>query len=56
MAAGNGWLPPMSDAAWQASCRNIFPRRREDWSTVVFSGGRIQADFWLEFTHRLWGG
>ncbi len=26
-----GWLPPLSDAAWQAELQSTWPRRRAGW-------------------------
>jgi len=50
-----GWLPPMSDAAWQAQ----FDGYRASPEYLKVNAGMSLAQFkeifWLEYLHRLWG-
>jgi cytochrome c oxidase assembly protein subunit 15 len=50
-----GWLPPLSDAAWQASFDAY--RRSPEFQKMNFwmSLADYKAIFWLEYIHRLWG-
>ncbi|MEX2310930.1 MAG: COX15/CtaA family protein [Rhodospirillales bacterium] len=50
-----GWLPPLSDAAWQAQ----FDRYRASPEYLKINHGMsleaFKGIFWLEYLHRLWG-
>ena len=50
-----GWLPPMSEAEWQA----VFARYRASLEYQTVNQGMtldgFKSIFWLEFVHRLWG-
>jgi cytochrome c oxidase assembly protein subunit 15 len=49
-----GWLPPMSDAAWEAELQKYLSSPQGRLITG-FSVGEFRQIFWLEFAHRLWG-
>ena len=50
-----GWVPPLSDAEWQAAFRLYQDspefRRVNFWMTVA----DFKSIYWLEYLHRLWG-
>lgn len=50
-----GWLPPLSDAAWQ----QVFDAYKASPQYLKVNLGMTLADFkaifWLEYVHRLWG-
>ncbi|MFO1154124.1 MAG: COX15/CtaA family protein [Rhodospirillales bacterium] len=50
-----GWLPPLSDAAWQAqfAAYQRYPEFRLLNPEMTVDG--FKSIFWLEFVHRLWG-
>jgi cytochrome c oxidase assembly protein subunit 15 len=50
-----GWLPPMSDAAWQAELQKYLSSPQGRLTNRGFSVAEFQQIFWLEFVHRLWG-
>src|SRR5580693_3911854 len=50
-----GWLPPMSDAAWQAELQKYLSSPQGRLINRGFSVGEFRQIFWLEFAHRLWG-
>ena len=50
-----GWLPPLSDAAWQAELQKYLSSPQGRLVNRGFSVGEFQQIFWLEFIHRLWG-
>ena len=50
-----GWLPPMSDAAWQAELQKYLSSPQGRLINRGFSVAEFQQIFWLEFIHRLWG-
>jgi cytochrome c oxidase assembly protein subunit 15 len=50
-----GWLPPMSDAAWQAELQKYLSSPQGRLTNRGFSVAEFKQIFWLEFTHRLWG-
>jgi heme a synthase len=50
-----GWLPPLSDAAWQAELQKYLSSPQGRLINRGFSVGEFQQIFWLEFIHRLWG-
>jgi cytochrome c oxidase assembly protein subunit 15 len=50
-----GWLPPMSDAAWQAELQKYLSSPQGRLVNRGFGVAEFQQIFWLEFIHRLWG-
>lgn len=50
-----GWLPPMSDAAWQAELQKYLASPQGRLVNHSFTVGEFKEIFWLEFIHRLWG-
>lgn len=50
-----GWLPPLSDAEWQATFERYkaFPEYVKKNAGMDLAG--FKAIFWLEYFHRLWG-
>lgn len=50
-----GWIPPMSDAEWQA----LFQKYRATPEYREINAGMTLAEFkdifWIEYLHRLWG-
>ena len=50
-----GWLPPMSDAAWQAELQKYLSSPQGRLTNRGFSVAEFKQIFWLEFIHRLWG-
>jgi cytochrome c oxidase assembly protein subunit 15 len=50
-----GWLPPMSDAAWQAELQKYLSSPQGRLVNRGFSVDEFRQIFWLEFIHRLWG-
>ena len=50
-----GWLPPMSDAAWQAELQKYLSSPQGRLTNRGFSVAEFKQIFWLEFAHRLWG-
>lgn len=50
-----GWLPPMTDAAWQ----ELFDKYRLTPEYLKINAGmtvdEFKGIFWLEFIHRVWG-
>ena len=50
-----GWLPPMSDAAWQAELQKYLSSPQGRLINRGFSVAEFKQIFWLEFIHRLWG-
>jgi cytochrome c oxidase assembly protein subunit 15 len=50
-----GWLPPMSDAAWQAELQNYLSSPQGRLINRGFNVAEFREIFWLEYTHRLWG-
>jgi cytochrome c oxidase assembly protein subunit 15 len=50
-----GWLPPMSDAAWQAELQKYLSSPQGRLINRGFSADEFRQIFWLEFIHRLWG-
>src|SRR5258708_13457958 len=48
-----GWLPPMSDAAWQAELEKYLSSPQGRLVNRGFSVDEFRQIFWLEFTHRL---
>lgn len=50
-----GWLPPMSDAAWQAELQKYLSSPQGRLINRGFGVAEFKQIFWLEFLHRLWG-
>ncbi len=50
-----GWLPPMSDAAWQTELQKYLSSPQGRLINRGFGVGEFKQIFWLEFIHRLWG-
>lgn len=50
-----GWLPPLSDAAWQAELQKYLASPQGRLVNHSFTVGEFKEIFWLEFIHRLWG-
>ncbi len=50
-----GWLPPLSDAAWEAAFARYreFPEYQKLNPDMTLAG--FKSIFWLEYLHRLWG-
>jgi heme a synthase len=50
-----GWLPPLSDAAWQAELQKYLSSPQGRTTPAGFSVADFKQIFWLEYLHRLWG-
>ena len=50
-----GWLPPLSDAAWQAELQKYLSSPQGRLINRGFGVAEFRQIFWLEFIHRLWG-
>lgn len=50
-----GWLPPLSDAAWQTELQKYLSSPQGRLVNRGFTIGEFQQIFWLEYLHRLWG-
>jgi cytochrome c oxidase assembly protein subunit 15 len=50
-----GWLPPLSDAAWQAELEKYLASPQGRLVNRHFTVGEFREIFWLEYIHRLWG-
>ena len=50
-----GWLPPLSDASWQAELQKYLSSPQGRLVNRHFTVGEFQQIFWLEYLHRLWG-
>lgn len=50
-----GWLPPLSDSAWQAELQKYLSSPQGRMVNRHFTVGEFQQIFWLEYLHRLWG-
>ncbi|MBL8659615.1 MAG: COX15/CtaA family protein [Rhodospirillales bacterium] len=50
-----GWLPPLSDSAWEATFRAYQATPEYRHINAGMSLGAFKGIFWLEFIHRLWG-
>ena len=50
-----GWLPPLSDAAWQAELQKYLASPQGRLVNHSFTVAEFKEIFWLEFIHRLWG-
>lgn len=50
-----GWLPPLSDVAWQAELQKYLSSPQGRLVNHSFTVGEFKEIFWLEYIHRLWG-
>ncbi|MFO1083370.1 MAG: COX15/CtaA family protein [Reyranellaceae bacterium] len=50
-----GWLPPLSDGAWQAELQKYLSSPQGRLVNRGFSVDEFKQIFWLEYLHRLWG-
>jgi cytochrome c oxidase assembly protein subunit 15 len=50
-----GWLPPLSDSAWQAELQKYLSSPQGRLINRDFTIAEFKEIFWLEFIHRLWG-
>jgi cytochrome c oxidase assembly protein subunit 15 len=50
-----GWLPPLSDQAWQAELQKYLSSPQGMLVNRGFTVPEFQHIFWLEYLHRLWG-
>jgi cytochrome c oxidase assembly protein subunit 15 len=50
-----GWLPPLSDAAWQAELQKYLSSPQGRTTPAGFTVADFKQIFWLEYLHRLWG-
>ena len=50
-----GWLPPLSDAAWQAELQKYLSSPQGRLINRGFTIAEFKEIFWLEYIHRLWG-
>jgi cytochrome c oxidase assembly protein subunit 15 len=50
-----GWLPPVSDAQWQAELQKYLSSPQGRLINPGFDVEEFKQIFWLEYLHRLWG-
>jgi cytochrome c oxidase assembly protein subunit 15 len=50
-----GWLPPLSDSAWQAELQKYLSSPQGAQVNRGFTVEQFKQIFWLEYVHRLWG-
>lgn len=50
-----GWLPPLSDAAWNAELEKYLSSPQGRLINRGFNVAEFRQIFWLEYSHRLWG-
>ena len=50
-----GWLPPLSDQAWQAELQKYLSSPQGRLVNRDFDVADFKQIFWLEYLHRLWG-
>jgi heme a synthase len=50
-----GWLPPLSDAAWEETFRAYRATPEYRHVNAGMSLAEFKGIFWLEYLHRLWG-
>lgn len=50
-----GWLPPLSDSAWQAELQKYLSSPQGRLINRGFGVDEFKQIFWLEYLHRLWG-
>ena len=50
-----GWLPPLSDSAWQTELQKYLSSPQGSQVNRGFTVEQFKQIFWLEYVHRLWG-
>ncbi len=50
-----GWLPPLSNAAWQAELAKYAQSPQGRLINAGMTVEQFKSIFWLEYLHRLWG-
>jgi cytochrome c oxidase assembly protein subunit 15 len=50
-----GWLPPLSEAAWQAELAKYAQSPQGRLVNTGMTVAQFKEIFWLEYLHRLWG-
>jgi cytochrome c oxidase assembly protein subunit 15 len=50
-----GWLPPLSDMAWQVELQKYLSSPQGKLTGSGFGIAEFKQIFWLEYLHRLWG-
>ena len=50
-----GWLPPLSDAAWQAELARYAQSPQGRLVNQGITVAQFKEIYWLEYLHRLWG-
>lgn len=50
-----GWLPPLSDTAWQAELQKYLSSPQGRLVNHDFTVPEFKEIFWLEYIHRVWG-
>lgn len=50
-----GWLPPLSDAAWQAELAKYAESPQGRLINAGMTVAQFKEIYWLEYLHRLWG-
>ncbi|MBM4073675.1 MAG: heme A synthase [Planctomycetes bacterium] len=50
-----GWLPPLSEAAWQTELQKYLSSPQGRLINRGFTIAEFKEIFWLEYIHRLWG-
>ena len=50
-----GWLPPLTDAAWQAELQKYLSSPQGRLINRGFTIAEFKEIFWLEYIHRVWG-
>ena len=50
-----GWLPPLTDAAWQAELQKYASSPQGRLVNRGFTVAEFKEIFWLEYIHRVWG-
>ncbi|MSP76771.1 MAG: heme A synthase [Rhodospirillaceae bacterium] len=50
-----GWLPPLSNAAWNAELEKYLSSPQGRLTNRGFNVVEFREIFWLEYIHRLWG-
>jgi cytochrome c oxidase assembly protein subunit 15 len=50
-----GWLPPLTDSAWQAELQKYLSSPQGRLINRGFGVDEFRQIYWLEYLHRLWG-
>lgn len=50
-----GWLPPLSEAAWQAELAKYAQSPQGRLTNAGMTVAQFKEIYWLEYLHRLWG-